>query len=226
MPKPYEMLLDHASAIETNLYSTGAQARLSAMPLYNSIWGSTVVLITGIEVDPEARGLNHGTAMLRHAIKTADARGVTLVLVPQSDRSRGGLDDAALTAWYTRYGFQLINPESPEMKRVPSTDIISRTETNTEKEKLPMKNPSDNTVAATATPARTGAFNAEAEQSLVDYVLVQIDDGADAEEITQVIIEQMSIIEDIEEAIIEFGTEDHDQLAREIVKHLAHKFQR
>lgn len=144
------------------------------------------------------------------------------------DEYRGSLDDAALTTWYTRYGFQLTNPESPEMKRVPSTDIISHTETNTEKERLPMKNPSNNTAAATAAaaPAKAGAFSAEAEQSLMDYVLVQIDDGADAEEITQAIIEQMSITEDIEEAIVEFGTEDHDQLAREIVKHLVHKFQR
>lgn len=112
------------------------------------------------------------------------------------------------------------------MRRVPRTDIISHTETNTEKERFPMKNSSDNTAAATATPIEAGAFNAETEQSLVDYIMVQIDDGADAEEITQAIIEQMSITEDIEEAIVEFGTEDHDQLAREIVKHLVHKFQR
>lgn len=117
----FQTLLDHASAVETNLYRAGVRARLSAMPLLDSSCSTPVVLITSIEVDPEARGLNHGTAMLRHAIKTADARGVTLVLVPQSDRSRGGLDDAELTAWYTRFGFQLINPESPEMKRAPST---------------------------------------------------------------------------------------------------------
>ena len=117
----FQTLLDHASAVKTNLYRAGVRARLSAMPLYNSIWGSTVVLITSIEVDPEARGLNHGTAMLRHAIKTADARGVTLVLVPQSDHSQRSLGDTELTAWYTRHGFQRINPESPEMKRAPST---------------------------------------------------------------------------------------------------------
>lgn len=81
-----------------------------------------------------------------------------------------------------------------------------------------------------AAPAVAGAFNAESEQSLVDYIMPQIQMGAEAEEITQAIIEQMSIIEDIEEAIIEFGTEfgteDDDQLAREIVRHLTHKFQR
>lgn len=75
-------------------------------------------------------------------------------------------------------------------------------------------------------PASKGAFNTAAQRDLVDYIVSQLDEDPNAEDITTAIIEQMSITEDIEEAITEFGTSDHYRLSKEIVKHLARKFQR
>lgn len=124
MPNRYEMLTNHASAVETNLYRTGVRARLSAMPLLNSSCSTPVVLITSIEVAVEARSRGHGAALLHHATKTADARGVTLTLVVNPDGSPNGLDDAELAAWYGRHGFLRLCPESLgaiEMERKPST---------------------------------------------------------------------------------------------------------
>lgn len=122
MPELYKVLASHASAVKNNLYRTGIRARLSAMPLYNSIWGSTMVLITSIEVAAEARGRGHGAALLRHAVDTADARGITLALVVNPDGSPNALGEVELAAWYGRYGFSRVDAESPGailMRRQP-----------------------------------------------------------------------------------------------------------
>lgn len=86
-------------------------------------------------------------------------------------------------------------------------------------------------LSPTPAGASVGAFDTAAQRDLVDYIVSQqlsdhrFDGEPSAEDITQDIIDQMSITEDIEEAIVEFGTSDYHRLSQEIVKHLAKKFQ-
>lgn len=81
-------------------------------------------------------------------------------------------------------------------------------------------------LSPTPAGASVGAFDTTAQRDLVDYIVSQLDGEPNAEDITQDIIDQMSITEDIEEAMVEFGTSDYHRLSQEIVKHLAKKFQR
>lgn len=64
------------------------------------------------------RGKGHATHLLRSVIAEADKTNTTLMLT--ADPAEGGLDMSALTDWYTRLGFQLLQDTPRIMVRIPA----------------------------------------------------------------------------------------------------------
>lgn len=75
-----------------------------------------VFVINRINVPDKARGKGYGTKLLKEILEAADAEKIMLLLGPSPS---GGLDMAALTAWYERYGFRWTR-SGMMMERMPN----------------------------------------------------------------------------------------------------------
>lgn len=88
------------------------------------------VAVTGIGVGRAFRGQGAASRVLKEVIEDADREGVKLYLSIEPDGT--GLEEDALRAWYSRFGFVNMDPELTDIGMVreaqaPKIEVVDQT---------------------------------------------------------------------------------------------------